>query len=53
VTLGERRRQKRGSNDEDMMRLAKQLCTGTTGDLPYLIVASEKKDIQRKPGTMK
>jgi len=40
VTLGERRRQERGSNDADMMRLAKQLCTGATGNLPYLIVAS-------------
>ena len=42
VKLGERRRQERGSNDADMMRLAKQLCNGTTGDLPYLIVVSEK-----------
>ena len=42
VTLGERRRQERGSNAEDMMRLAKRLCTSTTGALPYLIMVSEK-----------
>ena len=41
VTLGERRRQERGSNAEDMLRLAKQLFPGTTVGLPYLIVASE------------
>ena len=42
VTLGERRLEERGCNDEDMMRLAKRLCPGKTGDFPYLIVASEK-----------
>jgi hypothetical protein len=41
VRLGERRRQERGSNDADMMRLARQLCAGTTGNLPYLIVVSD------------
>jgi hypothetical protein len=42
VTLGERRLQERGNNDEDMMRLAKRLFPDTKDDLPYLIVASEK-----------
>jgi hypothetical protein len=41
VRLGERRRQERGSNDADMMRLARQLCAGATGNLPYLIVVSD------------
>ena len=42
VKLCERRRQERGSNDLDMMRLAEKLCDGGTGDLRYLIVVSEK-----------
>jgi len=42
VTLGERRQQERGSNQEDMMRLAKRLCIDATGPMSYLIVASEK-----------
>ena len=41
VRLGERRLLERGSNDADMMRLARQLCAGTTGNLPYLIVVSD------------
>lgn len=41
VRLGERRRLERGSNDADMMRLARQLCAGVTGNLPYLIVVSD------------
>jgi len=42
VTLGERRKQERGSNNADMMRLAERSCPGMTGPFPYLIVFSEK-----------
>lgn len=41
VRLGERRRQERGCNDADMLRLARQLCAGMIGRLPYLIVVSD------------